>query len=75
MWFDAREQRMAAAIDAGLAIGEVMRADYEDCWNRRSPGMPSAIAARIRDAVVAGERLDKARERLLYHAQQSRPTR
>jgi hypothetical protein len=27
---------------------------------------------KIRDAVVAGERLDKARERLRYHALQSR---
>jgi 4-hydroxy-4-methyl-2-oxoglutarate aldolase len=31
--------------------------------------------AKIRDAVVAGERLDKARERLRYHALQSKPDR
>jgi 4-hydroxy-4-methyl-2-oxoglutarate aldolase len=33
----------------------------------------AAAEAEIRDAVVAGERLDKARERLRYHALQSRP--
>jgi 4-hydroxy-4-methyl-2-oxoglutarate aldolase len=33
----------------------------------------AAAEAKIRDAVVAGERLDKARERLRYHALQSRP--
>jgi 4-hydroxy-4-methyl-2-oxoglutarate aldolase len=31
----AREQRMAAAIDAGRAIGEVMSADYEDMLKRQ----------------------------------------
>ncbi|WFU45662.1 RraA family protein (plasmid) [Bradyrhizobium sp. CB82] len=35
----------------------------------------AAAEARIRDAVVAGERLDKARERLRYHALQSKPAR
>lgn len=33
----------------------------------------AASEAAIRDAVLAGERLDKARERLRYHALQSRP--
>lgn len=33
----------------------------------------AAAEANIRDAVVAGERLDKARERLRYHALQSKP--
>jgi len=33
----------------------------------------AAAEAKIRDAVVAGERLDKARERLRYHALQSKP--
>ncbi|MBR0827199.1 RraA family protein [Bradyrhizobium manausense] len=33
----------------------------------------AATEAKIRDAVVAGERLDKARERLRYHALQSKP--
>lgn len=33
----------------------------------------AAAEAEIRDAVVAGERLDKARERLRYHALQSKP--
>jgi len=31
----AREQRMAEAIDAGRAIGEVMSADYEDMLKRQ----------------------------------------
>ena len=31
----AREQRMAAAIDAGGAIGDVMSADYEDMLKRQ----------------------------------------
>ncbi|MCC8954381.1 RraA family protein [Bradyrhizobium sp. Pear77] len=35
----------------------------------------AAAEAKIRDAVIAGERLDKARERLRYHALQSKPTR
>jgi len=35
----------------------------------------AAAEAKIRDAVVAGERLDEARERLRYHALQSKPAR
>jgi 4-hydroxy-4-methyl-2-oxoglutarate aldolase len=35
----------------------------------------AAAEAKIRAAVEAGERLDKARERLRYHALQSRPAR
>lgn len=35
----------------------------------------AAAETKIRDAVVAGERLDKARERLRYHALQSKPAR
>jgi 4-hydroxy-4-methyl-2-oxoglutarate aldolase len=31
----AREQRMAEAIDAGRAIGEVMSGDYEDMLKRQ----------------------------------------
>jgi hypothetical protein len=33
----------------------------------------AAAEAKIRDAVAGGERLDKARERLRYHALQSKP--
>jgi 4-hydroxy-4-methyl-2-oxoglutarate aldolase len=35
----------------------------------------AAAEAKIRAAVEAGERLDKARERLRYHALQSKPAR
>ena len=35
----------------------------------------ASAEAKIRDAVLAGERLDKARERLRYHALQSKPAR